>query len=265
MSAFVPESAGFPAFSRLEVHCFRPLPGWDFSQPHRHAWHELVYVDQGVYRVHVQDEMLVFHTGEAVVYPAHTEHHPQPVLDRSLMLYLLQWAGGDAELPFNHCFRIWDGQRRVLDLLGWLWRLSLAPDHAERRLAETLAHTLIASLWTSIEPGRERRTADQADRLHRAVIFMEANTNSNMTLDDVAEFMQVSRSQAVRIFKRQLGLSPMRYLQRLRVDLALRLLRGSRASLDEIAQQSGLGSAAYLARLVKAATGKTPTGVRESV
>lgn len=59
-------------------------------------------------------------------------------------------------------------------------------------------------------------------------------------------------------FRRQTLLPPMTYLANWRVELAARMLREERLSLDEVAERVGYSSGAILARAYKRILGAAP-------
>ncbi len=70
-----------------------------------------------------------------------------------------------------------------------------------------------------------------------------------------------------RTFKRRFttatGLSPIAYVQRLRIEDAKRRLERTEASVDEISWQVGYEEPAFFRRLFKRVTGLTPGGYRK--
>ncbi|MEP9390271.1 helix-turn-helix domain-containing protein [Mesorhizobium sp. KR9-304] len=72
---------------------------------------------------------------------------------------------------------------------------------------------------------------------------------------------------AERTFKRRFtvaaGLSPIAYVQRLRIEDAKRRLERTEASIDEISWQAGYEDPAFFRRLFKRVTGMTPGGYRK--
>lgn len=83
-------------------------------------------------------------------------------------------------------------------------------------------------------------------------------------VDALVERLHVSPPTLYRRCKASLGLSPSHYLQRVRVDRALRLLRDTDESLAVIAQRCGFADQASFTRAFKRATGGTPGDWRES-
>lgn len=82
------------------------------------------------------------------------------------------------------------------------------------------------------------------------------------SLKELAKEVGVSRSLLASRFTHFVGKPPIQYLARWRVQLAASLLRTSRSSLAEIAEQVGYGSEAALSRAFKRALGVSPAHYR---
>lgn len=90
--------------------------------------------------------------------------------------------------------------------------------------------------------------------------------DKNFSLANPVEEMIKRSRLAERTFKRRFtcatGLTPIAYVQRLRVEDAKRRLEQTQASIDEISWQVGYEEAAFFRRLFKRRTGMTPGAYR---
>jgi transcriptional regulator GlxA family with amidase domain len=78
------------------------------------------------------------------------------------------------------------------------------------------------------------------------------------SVEELAERSELTRPTCNRRFKRATGLSPVKYLQHLRVEAAKRLLERSASSIDEICLAVGYDEAAAFRRVFKRITRLTP-------
>ena len=79
-----------------------------------------------------------------------------------------------------------------------------------------------------------------------------------IALEDVARALMVSQRTLARRVRAITGLSPSRFIQKIRLASALRLIGQTRMPLSEIAVRVGLADAAVLHRLVVRHTGQAP-------
>lgn len=66
--------------------------------------------------------------------------------------------------------------------------------------------------------------------------------NENITVETLAEHSSMSARNFARVFVRETGISPAKYINKLRIEKACRYLVDSQLSLKEIADMCGLGS-----------------------
>ncbi len=82
------------------------------------------------------------------------------------------------------------------------------------------------------------------------------------TLADLAAATGVPARTLARRIQAATGLSPMRFVQKIRLDSALHLLQSTRLPLDAVAERLGFADAATLYRLVRRHTGRSPGSFR---
>jgi AraC-like DNA-binding protein/uncharacterized cupin superfamily protein len=99
--------------------------------------------------------------------------------------------------------------------------------------------------------------------VYRAMAQLAANPLHPWSLEELADEVGCSRDHLTRSFTARFGLTPKRWLLERRLEVALRLLSTSSISVAAIAEQTGLGSAHTVARLVREATGRSPQAYRE--
>ncbi|MFI8997449.1 helix-turn-helix domain-containing protein [Streptomyces sp. NPDC053542] len=83
-----------------------------------------------------------------------------------------------------------------------------------------------------------------------------------LPLADLAAAAHLSVSQFARGFKARTGLPPHRYLMRLRVEQAVRLLRTTTMPISEVAARCGFSHQEHLTRVLRARLGTTPGALR---
>jgi len=101
---------------------------------------------------------------------------------------------------------------------------------------------------------------------HRAAQFLyQSVDNKDVSLDDVARFIGLSRTHTVRLFREEYKTSPMRFLLEQRMGLARRLLGQNEFKIAEIAELTGFSSPEFFSRTFKAEHGMSPRAFRQSV
>lgn len=92
-----------------------------------------------------------------------------------------------------------------------------------------------------------------------AQTFMHDNKSENLSLATIAKAAGLSRFYFQRLFKQVFDLSPSQYLEEIRMQEAIELLKGTKLSLSEIALHLGYHDLPYFSRRFKKYYGKAPS------
>jgi AraC-like DNA-binding protein len=92
--------------------------------------------------------------------------------------------------------------------------------------------------------------------------FFFENYTRRISLDEMAELVHLNKSYFVRVFRREIGQTPLDYLNGIRLSHAKELLLSTNLKVSEIAFRSGFESASYFIRRFSAAYGDTPEKYR---
>ncbi len=111
-------------------------------------------------------------------------------------------------------------------------------------LSLEICHDLIRSV---INIQVEQDTISDRLEVSRAITFIHTHINEKITVDQIAQEVNMSVSHFSRIFKREIGLSPLAYLLNTRLDRVKKLLVSSDKTITQIALESGFNSSSYLA------------------
>ncbi|WP_276352008.1 AraC family transcriptional regulator [Cohnella caldifontis] len=103
--------------------------------------------------------------------------------------------------------------------------------------------------------GAAARTADRAAR------WLESQLALPVTIAELAKDLGYHRTHLTKLFVREIGMSPVRYLQRARIERAKLLLREP-FSVEQVAASVGYGDPLYFSKAFKKWTGMTPTEYR---
>lgn len=92
-----------------------------------------------------------------------------------------------------------------------------------------------------------------------AVNFLYENISNKITVDEMAESVNMSVSHFSRTFKNCMKKTPVEYLSEIRIEKSKRLLKYSSLNLSEIAFECGFGSLSYFSRCFQESIGQTPS------
>lgn len=98
--------------------------------------------------------------------------------------------------------------------------------------------------------------------VERALKLIEEGALDTGSVGALAERCGVGARHLGRLFRRHLGASPLEVAQTLRVQRAMRLLRGSDLPMVEVAAQSGFASLRRFNEVIAARYGRPPSALR---
>lgn len=130
---------------------------------------------------------------------------------------------------------------------------------------EDVPERIVYATSAGVVTRRSTDTLAVADlRLARAVSFLLQNYMNCISIRDAAESAGVSAGMLIRLFRRQFGTSPLRFLQEIRLNRIRNLLDSTNLTLGEIAAQTGYGSDMALSLAFRRETGLAPGQYRDS-
>jgi transcriptional regulator GlxA family with amidase domain len=143
-----------------------------------------------------------------------------------------------------------------VDLMLWLVRHVAGPS-----LGDRCARFLVID----DRPSQARYVAleylgTRSDEVRQAERFLRKNIERPIALAEIARAARCSPRTIARRFEETLGMTPLRFLRRLRVERAQHLLETTRSSVDEIAARVGYADPIALRRLLQKELGR---GARE--
>jgi AraC family L-rhamnose operon transcriptional activator RhaR len=127
-------------------------------------------------------------------------------------------------------------------------------------LAASLILSIAITLVAETVPDFTKSTDHAVARL--AVRYVDDNLTRAITLEEIAHFANVSPRHLTRLFSDFTGESPIRYVQRARLDRASALLLNTALPIKVIAEQVGFNDEAYFSRSFKNAKGLAPAAYR---
>jgi AraC-like DNA-binding protein len=152
-----------------------------------------------------------------------------------------------------------------------LWRYVLAAEQGDGARSATLqpgVELLLRMFLTGKTAELAATSPSLSDAVERALAFIQtrfqARPDADLRLEQVARHARISVQHLCRLFKRELGSSPMECLRLLRVEGTASLLERQDLNLATIADRVGYSSQFHLSRSFKQHYGVTPSQYREA-
>ncbi len=153
----------------------------------------------------------------------------------------------------------------IAAVMGTLEREVRAPSQTGSLYADSVADTLALHL-ISTHAADTRPTAFQGGLsnrlLRRSLERLEASIVGGVSLQELADEAELSRTYFADAFRRATGVAPHRYLTERRLERARELLRNTAKPISEVALQCGFSSQAHLSTSFRASYGLSPRRFR---
>jgi CheY-like chemotaxis protein len=101
--------------------------------------------------------------------------------------------------------------------------------------------------------------------VRRAMAYVHDHYAEPISGADIATYVSVSQAHLIRCFNRELGITPVTYLNRWRIKQACAQLEASSDTVTEIAHASGFSSQSYFSRVFKDEMGTSPSAYRRAL
>ncbi|OBZ10089.1 helix-turn-helix domain-containing protein [Bacillus sp. FJAT-26390] len=119
-------------------------------------------------------------------------------------------------------------------------------------------YAMAAALLQAVQQPRETE-AELISFVEQTKQFMIEQFNLPLDMEELARSSGVSASRFYQAFRSYTGLSPLKYMTKLRLDASMRLLSGTTSSIVDIAHSVGYPDEYYFSRLFKKQMGLAPT------
>lgn len=118
--------------------------------------------------------------------------------------------------------------------------------------------------WDLIVRGSKPDSFTDTAAFPHAVQYMKDHLHRAVTLQEIAESERLSKYHFCKQFHARLGMSPIAYLNKLRMEEAVSLLSTTSLPVADIARLTGFETPGYFAKVFKRIVGGTPTEYREN-
>ena len=110
-------------------------------------------------------------------------------------------------------------------------------------------YLFISALMKETSEAKPHSTSSSSQYVLNAIKYIQFNYSHDISIDDVAKSVGVSRSHLYRVFMLNVGKSPIDYLTDYRINEACKLLRAGNLSIAEVAVSVGFFDQFYFSRV----------------
>ena len=125
------------------------------------------------------------------------------------------------------------------------------------------AYSLFYKILQDILPQMKKSDIAFDRTLQTAVEYITENWNNNFSVSDVAKKCLVSESTLYHLFQNELGQTPVRFLNSIKINIAIEYLENSNYSVSDISRMVGFNSENHFRKVFADFTGTTPLKFRK--
>jgi len=251
--------------------CSRQRHEHGYTLPHRTVTdYNLIYVTRGRVVWVIDGKSWPMQVGGLVIVPPNIEHHAfcqtQRITLDSVHVEVSLPGGQDVLGLLNppHFQKVPKGSRLDLYLRGIDGEFDRDSESETRLMLPGWAELIVRELIRhDAETGLLQPR--MADPLVATILNeLDKRMTQPVTLSELAVFSGFSAQHLNRVFRHALGVTPLQYLARTRMERAAALLRKGRLTVHGVAKEVGIEDAYYFSRQFRAHHGQSPSRYRDA-
>ncbi len=149
----------------------------------------------------------------------------------------------------------------LIEIMQLIYRQWNELQSAGRIQTKALFYQWLAEMLKQMQEQRKNRT--KLDRVDQAVRYLTRHYGEPLKMEQVADMLDCSPRYLNQLFQLQLNTSPSRVLSQIRMEQAMKLLVGTKGTLQEIAERVGYENGYTLSRYFKKHYGFSPEFYRK--
>jgi len=221
--------------------------------------YQLIYIYKGSGHFYINNEWTTLTAGNIVLFRPSVPQFYSYYAEEKPEIYWIHFTGNNCESVLSK-YSIENGNIGENTAIKNLFQdiiteLQLKKLHYEDIVVD-LFYILLSKIHRSFHAALH--PAENDFSIDRLIIELNIKYMNNWTISSMADFCKLSESYFSHTFKSRMNVSPMQYLNALRIEKAKEFLTTNAMSVGTIAQLVGYGDPLYFSRVFKKNTGIAP-------
>lgn len=225
-----------------------------------------LYLKAGKLGIDLDDQALHLRAGDLAIINPQTTYHLQA--KDNIKYYLVKIE--DIVLTSNISIHSEDQGFHIpsANLTGSYLDLALQEVENPQRGSDLIIRRLIECILIHVlrNPDysiKEHSDQDLTQEIQKIQAFIRQHYADKVSLEDLAQLIQLNKFKLIRLFKQATGLSPIDYLIHVRIEEAKNLLLASSLSVADISESVGFHSPSHFSKAFKSLNHMTPSDYRK--
>lgn len=254
---FLTNSPGGLEFEKIYTFLYQECANDFYFRGEKHRPYELVYVDRGELHNLVRGQDILLKQQNFMIIDSNDWH--AQYAERAVSFLTVSFWVGDRQLPAitNRAFSLTPQRKGIVQ--------NLLSQNGQGRYWEDYAASLMKLLLIDLLQGADREVRPAAgDRSENQIVdlalqYISENIATKLPLDELAGMVHVSVPYLYKLFQTHLGISPGKYINKIRIEECKALLREGQLPMGKIAEAMGFSSLQQFSRQFRNLCGITPT------
>ena len=247
---------------------------------HFHEHYEILYISKSHRTLHANNKLYTLHDNAIALIPPKLQHRaesPQNVhQERCLINFTKEFIGDIAETLESDIFQCFshenpvkvgrDTQIAVIkNILNDLHIVHTQYNGAYRQDMLRLHLCRLLEECSQLDNANPTNINSISDRMIDIINHIDLNYDREITLDTLEAEFNVDKFLISRNFHEYKGITFNKYLNKVRIDNAIKLLKNTNHSILDISLSCGFNNVSHFSKIFRSLTGKSPMQYRKSM
>ena len=235
-------------------------------QPHAHDFFELNFMTRGSTRMKLNEKVIKYDSYDFLLIPPHTNHilHESDygVYDNYVIWFEEAFQ---TSLMENKVIKLHDYDGEVQFLCAKIYQTHMKTGMKDRELLNIYLEAVLWHMKKGLILDTDQAARNDEDMVDEAIKFINVNVkNARISVKMIADMLHVSEEHFSRLFKKKIGVAPVKYINEVKIAEAKRMLAKTNISIKDISVQIYYSDPFYFSQQFKKLTGYSPSEYRNS-
>lgn len=232
------------------------------ASPHKHKFYELNFLTSGNTRMKVGKLDIEFNSFDFILIPPGYEHLLYESKYDKFDNYVIWFKLEDSD-TFDKVIKLHDNNGSVRFLCSEIFRLYSSSKMNEAMLINLYLQGVLYHMSKGNILDVTKAVSHNDEIIQKAVELINQNIkNRKYSVFELAEELNISTSYLTRLFKQKLGITPLKYMNEIKIAIAKGLLLNTSTSIKEISSQLYFSDPLYFSRIFSQFEGVSPRQYR---
>ncbi|KKI92228.1 hypothetical protein WQ54_10415 [Bacillus sp. SA1-12] len=270
----------------LKVYMVDYVSGNAIINCHWHPEMEFIYMEEGAAVFQIGEQSLTLNAGEALFIPSGQLHSAYPIDNTPFQLHAIVFH---ADLITSNSYDtiqnqfidfisspnsftpgIIQGEVQWMEKMLTSLKIIIQLFHRKEPVYELSikAHLLllIADMIKNNQrdyKGKNQQDSVKINRIKQVIQYIEQHYHEKLTIQELASIVQMSEGHFSRFFKAFVRMTPVEYMNTLRINKAAKLLRETDRRIIDVSMEVGFDNPSYFIKTFKQQKSCTPSEFRK--